>query len=159
MDATTVSGADFKEDGRGFVLLDFDQDGWMDLGVVSTGEPRFRLVRNRFGEMFSNHGSVWLKLIGGCKVAESQSEWSSRDAYGATVTAFVGSTKRIFQLSCGEGLSSQNTSQIHIGLGAAQQIDKLKVDWPSGKQTVIDNISANSRRIIYENPQDADGEE
>ncbi len=44
-DVSLVSGADFREDGRGFVYFDYDRDGWLDLGVVSPNRPRFRLLK------------------------------------------------------------------------------------------------------------------
>ena len=150
VDATTVSGADFQEDGRGFVLFDMDQDGWVDMGIVSTSAPRFRLMKNKFSQLNPKHRSIQVSLEGGNHTDQPSQEWSSRDAYGATVTATVGETKRIFQLTCGEGLSSQNSKSIHIGLGEAEKIDLLMVKWPSGKSTRVENVAAGTHEIIRE---------
>ncbi len=150
-DMTLVSGMDFRQDGRGFVLLDVDRDGWMDLGIVSPNQPRLRIVKNRMGEQVDRQNAfVEIKLVGGQDSIEPSNEWSSRDAFGATVVATIGQTKRKFQLSCGEGLSSQNAKAIHIGMGEAAKIDRLEVLWPSGKKTMRENVAAGERVTILE---------
>lgn len=161
-DATLISGADFREDGRGFVVFDFDSDGWLDLGVVSPNAPRLRILRNRIPDIQPSDdrplsGMVRINLIGGQTSAKPSDQWSPRDPFGAKVTASVGKEKRIFQLTCGEGLSVQNSKQIHIGLGAAKEIQRLKVVWPSGKVTELQNIAAGERITIRENPNDTGG--
>ena len=60
--------------------------------------------------------------------------------------------KRMFHLSCGEGLSSVNSKRIHIGMGDADKIDMLEVTWPSGKKTIKKNVKAGERITIFENP-------
>jgi hypothetical protein len=60
--------------------------------------------------------------------------------------------KRMFHLSCGEGLSSVNSKRIHIGMGDADKIDMLEVTWPSGKKTIKENVNAGERITIFENP-------
>ncbi|MFK7766061.1 MAG: ASPIC/UnbV domain-containing protein [Mariniblastus sp.] len=150
-DMTLVSGVDFREDGRGFVLLDADRDGLMDLGVVSPNEPRFRIIKNKFSQHVNQkNGFVEVKLVGGQSSTEPSIEWSARDAFGATVLVSIGQTKRKFQLSCGEGLSSQNSKCIHVGLGEVEKIDRLEVTWPSGKTTVRENVTAGERITILE---------
>ncbi len=150
-DASLVSGADFREDGRGFVLFDFDHDGWLDLGVTAPQRPRFRILRNTIGDgQESANRAVFIGLQGGHQGTESQTKWSARDAYGATVLATIGETKRLYQLSCGEGLSSQNSKWIHVGVGSAEQIDRLDVTWPSGKKTFQENVAAGERITLFE---------
>ena len=153
-DYSLVSGADFREDGRGFVLLDFDRDGWMDLGVTSPNHPRFRMVRNTIGDRGSKAGNVEIELVGGQTTTVASEKWSPRDAYGATVMVWQNGEKqkRMFHLSCGEGLSSVNSKRIHIGMGDADKIDMLEVTWPSGKKTIKENVNAGERITIFENP-------
>jgi hypothetical protein len=154
-DFSLVSGADFREDGRGFVLFDFDRDGWLDLGVTSPNHPRFRIVRNTIGDQpeLNKNQFVEVSLVGGQTSAEVSSQWSPRDAFGARVLVTTGDEKRMFQLSCGEGLSGVNAQRIHIGMGTTPAIDKLEVLWPSGKRTVRENIAAGERITIFENPE------
>jgi len=151
-DVSLVSGADTRVDCRGFVLFDYDRDGWLDLGVTSPQSPRFQIYRNQIAKRDSEspNQSVLIALEGGNQGTRGQSEWSSRDAYGATVLVTTNGTKRKFQLSCGEGLASQNSKWIHVGLGEAKQVDRLEVTWPSGKTTSHDEVSAGTRIKLFE---------
>ena len=152
-DLTLVSGADFREDGRGFAMLDFDNDGWVDLGIVSPNHPRFRIVSNKIGKLKESNGFVEVSLVGGQTTIEPSTEWSARDAYGASILVTTGDTKRRFLFSCGEGLSSQNSKRIHIGLGKTKVIDSIEVSWPSGKKTIQKNVKAGQRVTIFENQE------
>ncbi len=150
-EVTLFSGADIRDDARGFAYFDFDQDGWLDIGVTSPTEPRFRIFRNNLGEIQSSEsGSVFLRLVGGNETANPDNEYSAREAYGASVVVTTGDTKRKFQYSCWEGLSSQNSPWMHIGLGSAKQIDKVEIMWPSGKESTHTNLAASSRVTIRE---------
>ena len=42
-DLSGVSGLDSIADSRGFALIDYDRDGWMDLVVVNSNEPQLQL--------------------------------------------------------------------------------------------------------------------
>jgi hypothetical protein len=157
-EATLVSGMDFREDGRGFALLDYDQDGFLDLGVISTQSPRFRLMKNRIADHLEMPGnvsnSVAIRLVGGNQKVTQQDQWSSRDPYGAQLMAMIGETTQAFLFSGGEGLSAQNSDWIHIGLGSQPQIDELEIVWPSGKKTKHQNIESGTRTTLFENPED-----
>ena len=151
-EVSLVSGADFREDGRGFVLFDFDHDGYLDMGVVSPNRPRFRILKNTMGDdqATPNH-SAFVNLVGGHNGTESQSQWSARDAYGATLLVTIGNQQRAYQASCGEGLASQNSKWIHLSLGQSETIDRIEVTWPSGKKTIQEKVSAGERVTLFEN--------
>ncbi len=156
-EASLVSGIDFRNDGRGFVIFDYDHDGFVDLGIITSQSPRFRIAKNNFksdqrGDIAEN-GSAFISLVGGNTKAKSTEQWSPRNPFGARMIATIGDKKRMFQLSCGEGLASQNSGSVHVGLGDAPQIDKLEIIWPSGKRTTEENVKAGERRTFYENPK------
>jgi len=127
-----TSGAD----ARGFALLDFNRDGWLDMVVSSPNSPRFRIFENRIHQLAkraeANHCKI--RLVGANTSASSSSKWSSRDAVGAELFVTIDNQRRAFHNSVGEGLSSQNSSWIHVGIGRKKQIDQVEVRWPSGKQ-------------------------
>ena len=154
-DATLNSGADFMADGRGFALLDYNQDGWVDMAAMCCAKPKLRLLENKFAKLASvqNHKFVQIRLIGGNQ-GSAQSEWSPRDAFGATMLVRIGETKRMFTHLCSEGLSSQNSAWRHIGLGESAKIDQIEITWPSGKKTIETDIAAGTRLVIFENPKD-----
>lgn len=151
-DVSLVSGSDFREDGRGFALIDFDNDGWIDIATTSPNSPGFRLLRNTLGDTKSptRNGRVKITLVGGATEAKGQTQWSSRDAIGASVVVTIGDSKRRFQLSAGQGLSTQNAKQIHVGMGDAQAIDKVEVFWPGGKRTVHRNLKVGVNVELFE---------
>jgi hypothetical protein len=154
VDLSLLSGVDFREDGRSFVLFDANQDGWLDMGITSPNHPRFRVVKSVIGDSkFADGGFVEVSLIGGHDAANANLDWSPRDAYGAKVIATIDGQKRMFRLSCGQGLSTVNAKRIHIGLGAAKSVEKIKVIWPSGKTSVQENVEAGSRVEILERTQ------
>ena len=148
-DLSLISGADFMSDGRSFVLFDYDRDGWLDLGVASSNHPRFRIVRNKIGD----NQFLEISLVGGQTSTLPSDEWSSRDAFGAMVKVTTPGSERLFQLSCGEGLSGVNAQRIHVGLGSVESVQRIEVLWPSGKNTVLENIEAGKRITVYENPE------
>ncbi|MDB4544933.1 CRTAC1 family protein [bacterium] len=153
-DLSLVSGADFMSDGRSFVLFDYDRDGWLDLGVASSNHPRFRIVRNKIGDQAKIENQfLEISLVGGQTSASPSDEWSSRDAFGSMVKVTTSKDQRLFQLSCGEGLSGVNAQRIHVGLGPLQSVDRIEVLWPSGKTTVLENVEAGERITVYENPE------
>ena len=148
-DASLVSGIDFKEDGRGFVIFDFDKDGAMDLGIVSNQNPRFRIVKNNLAPKTNRF--VTLQLVGGNDKSAPNSELSPRSPIGATIVVTTDRETRLFQLSCGEGFSTQNSQSFHIGMGEHSRIDKLEIRWPSGIVTVEEGIAAGSTVKVVEN--------
>ena len=153
-EVSLVSGADFREDCRGFAILDFDQDGWLDFAVTSPQTPRVRLIRNTLGDDSASHNNhAYLRLKGGNHTKKANKTLSPRDPFGAQVKAVVGGKKRIFQLSCGEGFSTQNTNRIHIGMGESNKISDVEVHWPSGKVTQHPDIPAGSNVVLFETDQ------
>lgn len=151
VDQTLVSGVDYREDGRGFVVSDFDRDGLLDMGIVSTQSPRFRIAKlSNLPSRPNSHNYVEIRLVGKNGTREPRENESPRDPVGATLRAKTASNTRMFQLSGGEGFSVQNSRAIHIGLGGLSKIDELEVRWPSGNITVKKNIPANTRLVIEE---------
>lgn len=153
-DLSLISGVDFMSDGRSFVLFDYDRDGWLDLGVASSNHPRFRIVRNKIGDQAEiDNQFLEISLVGGQTSTLPSDEWSSRDAFGAMVKVTTPGSERLFQLSCGEGLSGVNAQRIHVGLGSVESVQRIEVLWPSGKNTVLENVEAGKRITVYENPK------
>jgi len=125
-DESLVSGIDCKEDARSFATFDFDQDGWLDIALASTNAPRLRIFRNRIGQDGENGPVLRLKLIGTV---------SNRDAIGTRVTIHTDKGTRQVRKSLGEGLSSQNSSTLHLTFAKGESPKSLSVQWPSGKTT------------------------
>ncbi|MEL7498400.1 MAG: ASPIC/UnbV domain-containing protein [Planctomycetota bacterium] len=141
-DVSTISGADDLADGRSFALLDYDNDGWQDIALMSLNVPRFKLYRNQMKRLFPQRQSLKIKLVGGNQASEIGSEWSNGDGIGAKVlVTFNDETKILLHRQSGEGFASQNSSTLHVGLDEGKSVRSLNVQWPSGKTSVLNEPS------------------
>lgn len=133
-DVSMLSGTDNLSDARSFSLLDFDNDGWTDIALMSLNAPRFQLLKNRFGEIYPDNKVLRLRLVGGHDSSQpSEKRLSNRDAIGTRVLVTYKSGKvAMFQKQAGEGFGSQNSSTLRIGCAKDDEIVKLNVRWPSG---------------------------
>jgi Flp pilus assembly protein TadD len=127
-DISALSGLDFPDDGRAVALVDWDHDGDVDLWISNRNAPRLRLLRN---ELPRSNGYLALRLRG-------NGTTTNRDAIGARVQVVVksdegpsGEVKLINTLRAGEGFLAQSSKWLHFGLGKAQRIEKVVVDWPT----------------------------
>ncbi len=115
--------------GRGSAYADIDGDGDLDVVLTSNG-GRARLFRNDGG---SRNHAVRLRLRG---------SKSNRDGIGARVTAKAGDRTQRRQLFLAKGYMSSVEPVLTIGLGAAEKVDELKIQWPSGKTTTLTDVKA-----------------
>ena len=142
-DVSAVSGAADWGTGRGVAYADFDGDGCLDLFLVNMGrsaalgEP-VRLFRNRCG-----WGNNWL-------VVETEGTVSNRDGIGARITLEANGRTQIREVTAGASNSSQNMLPAHFGLGNADVVDEIRVQWPSGKVQTLHDISPNQVLTVVE---------
>jgi len=107
--------------GRGASYGDFDNDG--DLDVVLTQIKGKPLVLLNDQEL--SHHWIKLKLIGTS---------SNRDAIGAFVTVTAGDLVQKKQVMPTRSYLSQVSTTLTFGLGTAEKIQSLLVQWPGGAE-------------------------
>ncbi len=121
--------------GRGLALGDLDNDGRLDLLIISEGTPL---------AYFHNQGpcgkSISLKL-------EGKSPGSNRDAIGAIVTATVNGQVRLAPRFGGGSFLSASSGHIHFGLGDSALADDVEIRWPSGLVEHHKSLRAGAYRI------------
>jgi len=133
-DATSASGLGGAPAAhRGCGVADFNGDGRLDLVVLVLGAP---------AELWQNDSqpeNTWLivRLVG---------TRSNRDGIGARV--IVGNQVRT--MTTAVGYASSSHAGLHFGLGAAQEIDRLEVQWPSGAQQILEHVKANQVVLVRE---------
>jgi hypothetical protein len=75
---------------------------------------------------------------------------SNRDAIGARVKVTVNGVTQIDQKKGGCGYLSQNDPRLHFGLGDAESVDKIEINWPAGTEQVLEDVTANRIMVIEE---------
>ncbi len=123
--------------GRGTAHLDFDDDGDLDVVVANLGSPAV-LLRNDGG-----HRKHWLsvRLAGGAR---------SRDSLGAAVRITAGGRTQVAFRRSASGYLSQNDPRLHFGLGEASVVDRVEVQWPSGRKQALEKVPANHVLVLQE---------
>ncbi len=123
--------------GRGSITLDIDNDGQLDL-VIMSNNGRARIFRN-----------VWRDIgnwIGFRLVAKTV----NRDAIGARVTVQVGDHVIIGERKAGSSYQTSGDSRMHFGLGAAAVVDRVTVRWPGGATETYDHLETGRYHTIEE---------
>jgi hypothetical protein len=106
--------------GRGLAVADFDRDGDLDLLLTTNNGPAY-LYRN---DQLAGNRSIRLHLVG---------TKSNRDAIGATVRLYSNGQIQSRQVRTGSSYLSQSELPLTFGVGHQDEIEKVVVDWPSGK--------------------------
>jgi hypothetical protein len=75
---------------------------------------------------------------------------SARDAIGARVTVTAGARRWTRFLLAGDGYMASNERLLQFGLGEAVSVDRVEVAWPSGSQSVVQDIPINATLTLIE---------
>ena len=118
---------------RGLAVADYNNDGAMDVAIVDHGEG-VRLLRNDIPQ------GNWAEFRLYSRVPPSGAPLGFGD--GAAVIAWVGGVPLRRTVGSSSYLS-EDSHRIHIGLGAATEIDRLEVRWLRGRSETWTNLGAN----------------
>jgi hypothetical protein len=132
-------GLDQEAISNGAAYADFDNDGDLDLITNNLNHP-VTVLRNNESEKLKNN-FVRIKLIG-----------SKFNSQGTGSKIWVETDdKRIFQEAYYErGYLSSSEPVITLGIGSSTIIKSLKVRWPDGRQTLLNNLQPNELiKVVY----------
>jgi hypothetical protein len=125
---------------RSAAIFDLDGDGDLDIVTNEFNAAPMVLVSNLSEKTRLHYLEV--KLTG---------TTSNRDGLGAIVKVTAGASSYTKVLDGNSGYLSHSLYPLYFGLGAAEAVDRIEVQWPSGKkQTVGAPIKMNSRIEIRE---------
>ena len=124
---------------RGSSFGDIDQDGDLDIAIVSNGS-RFALLRNE-----GDHGH-WLRV-------HLEGRRSNRDAIGAKLYLWSKGRRMMRQIKAGSGFLSTSQLDPIFGLAGSAMIDSLVIHWPTGDVQVLTDIAANQLLQVVEKPE------
>lgn len=119
---------------RSAAIFDLDNDGDLDIVTNEFNSAPQVLVSN----LSARRQIHWVKvkLIGTA---------SNRDGLGATVRVISGGRTLMKYKDGKSGYLSQSSLPLYFGLGDAQSIDHVEIDWPSGhKQAVTQDLRTNT---------------
>ncbi|MEM7008108.1 MAG: CRTAC1 family protein [Thermodesulfobacteriota bacterium] len=128
-------GFNDTDQGRGIVCFDFDRDGDVDIFVANNNQPP-SLYRNDGG----NENSFLKISLNGISM--------NTEGIGARVEVTTGNTVQMRELSAGSNFVSQNPVIAHFGLAQRQIADEVKVSWPDGNTTTLQNVPVNQFMTI-----------
>jgi len=137
-DLSHESGADIDSDSRSVIAADFDRDGDLDLLVASVGGGPLRLFQNRMPQTNQRMRIILMGIQ------------SNPAAIGARVTANVGTKRMTRDVFSVNGFMSQAPAELILGMGNADQIDRLEVRWPTGTTEVFDDVPVSKSITITE---------
>jgi len=143
-DVSTAWGFGEKSFSNAAVYVDLDNDGDLDIVVNNATEESF-IYRNKTKEL--NEGSHYLqiKLTGAPQ---------NIGGIGAIVKIQTAAGEQIIDANPARGFLSTSTSILHFGLGTADQVQSLHIQWPDGKGQVLQNIAADQRITLkYQDAQ------
>ncbi|MGC1619507.1 MAG: CRTAC1 family protein [Candidatus Acidiferrum sp.] len=130
--------------GRGLAYGDFDRDGDLDLLITTNNGPAY-LYRN---DQTGGNRSIRFHLVG---------TKSNRDAIGATVRIFQNARNaRGAQIQSrlvrgGSSYLSQSELPVTFGVAKDESIDRVTIDWPSGRTEEYKDLATGKAYEIVEN--------
>ena len=139
-DVTNDFGMNIEYINRGSITGDYDNDGDLDLFVVTIGDGNQKSLFYR-NDFTNDNNYLKLKLEG---------VTSNRNAFGSTVRLYTGGSMLLREHNSGGSHASQNSPDVHFGLGTNTVIDSLVIRWPTNNKTVLANVPVNEFISVLE---------
>ncbi len=146
-ESSFVSGFTHTGLGRGMSNLDYDNDGDQDVVIFSLNEP-LTLLRNDL----SGPNTNWVRIF----LDTSAQPGLAPNGVGAKVSVTSGGQTQVRMVTGGDNFLSNSELSAHFGLGNATSLTTLRVDWPDGTTTILNNVTANRTMVVAAGPRETD---
>jgi hypothetical protein len=113
---------------------DFDDDGDLDL-LISGIDARPLLLRND-----TPRAGHWLKI-------RLLNQFGS-PAINARASVTCGGSTQLREVRSGSTYQSQNSLDLHFGLGSAPRVDRVVIIWPGGARSELTDVAADQTLIL-----------
>jgi hypothetical protein len=129
---------------RGLAYGDFDRDGDLDLLLTTNNGPAYLFRNDQDGKSRSIRFTL-------------QGVKSNRDAIGAQVKIFYGGEMQSRTVRGGSSYLSQSELPVTFGLGRRDAVERVVMEWPSGRTEEFKNLgTGKSYKCIEEKGIDRD---
>jgi hypothetical protein len=139
-DKSVAWGLDKKTFSNGAAYGDLDNDGDLDL-VINHQNEKASICKNLSRE--TNPASDYLRL-------KLNGEGKNTSGTGSKVYLYVGNKTQYLEQITTRGYQSSVSPTLHAGLGKIEQIDSVRVEWPSGKVSILRGVAVNQLVTINE---------
>jgi enediyne biosynthesis protein E4 len=121
---------------RGAAFGDLDNDGDIDV-VINRMDSQPAVLLN------DSAPAHWIRL-------ELVGTQSNRSAIGAAVDVHIAGGRVLYrQVKGGGSYASTNDPRLTIGLGGAERVERVDIQWPSGRKTTLsDPAPGRSHRVV-----------
>lgn len=117
--------------GRGIVCFDYDMDGDIDIFIANNDQPP-KLYRNDGGNQ-NNFLSIKLNGLP-----------PNTQGVGAKIIITAsGGKSQIREIRAGSNFVSQNPAYAHFGLGGAEVVEDIDIEWLDGSTSNLQDVAAN----------------
>ena len=123
--------------GRGIALVDWNRDGREEFAVSNIADYA-SLTVNR-----TENVGHWLAI-------RLRGVSSARDAIGTQVVLETDNRRQTRQLVAGSGYEASNQKQLIFGLGAADQVERMTISWPSGLEETFNDLQIDHEYLAIE---------
>jgi enediyne biosynthesis protein E4 len=130
-------GFDKPKVGRGLAVGDYDRDGDPDV-LLTTNDGTAYLYRN---DVANSNRSIRFHLVG---------TQSNRDAIGATVRVFTQGEEQTRMVRSGSSYLSQSELPVTFGVGKVEKIERVVIEWPSGRSEEYKELKAGKAFQVIE---------
>jgi hypothetical protein len=135
--AEVGGGFSLPKVGRGLAVGDFDRDGDLDL-LMTTNNGQAYLYRN---DVENGNRSVRFRLVG---------TKSNRDGIGAVMRIFYGGETQSRMVRGGSSYLSQSELPVTFGVGRRDRLERVTVEWPSGRAEEFKDLPAGKAYVCTE---------
>ena len=135
------SGITHNDQGRGLITLDYDNDGDQDVVIFAD---------NDFITMYRNDGpdGAWLRIFLDTTDTPGIAPGGEGARLYATATIDGQMTELFRLMSWGSNFESSSEPGVHFGLGDATIVHELRIEWPDGSITTLDDVAVNQTMTI-----------
>ncbi len=137
LDMSYLSGSDNRGDSRTVVSTDIDHDGMPELFVRQVGGGALVVYKNNFPQ------TNWLTI-------SLRGDKSNSAGIGAKIIVTAGDLTVRRELYPVVNFLSQAPANVHIGLQKHAKVDSVKILWPSGEVTLLNDINVNQHLRVFE---------